>query len=81
MAPLDDGMRLQNPGLVLDGSPVQSPRQAVDMSSVLEWLRSLGLAKYEEVFVREEIDWDSLQWLTEEVYFIVFYILLLAYSS
>ncbi|KAM7507399.1 hypothetical protein LguiA_017852 [Lonicera macranthoides] len=66
MAPLDDGMRLQNPGLVLDGSPVQSPRQAVDVSSVLEWLRSLGLAKYEEVFVREEIDWDSLQWLTEE---------------
>lgn len=34
---------------------------------VLEWLRSLGLEKYKDVFVREEIDWDTLQWLTEEV--------------
>ncbi|KAL6215661.1 hypothetical protein ACLB2K_015089 [Fragaria x ananassa] len=33
---------------------------------VVEWLRGLGLGKYEEVFVREEIDWDALQWLTEE---------------
>ncbi|XP_009363003.2 LOW QUALITY PROTEIN: DNA cross-link repair protein SNM1 [Pyrus x bretschneideri] len=33
---------------------------------VLEWLRSLGLEKYKDAFVREEIDWDTLQWLTEE---------------
>ncbi|PRQ27388.1 putative metallo-beta-lactamase, sterile alpha motif/pointed domain-containing protein [Rosa chinensis] len=33
---------------------------------VVEWLRGLGLDKYEQVFIREEIDWDALQWLTEE---------------
>ncbi|KAG0469528.1 hypothetical protein HPP92_016228 [Vanilla planifolia] len=33
---------------------------------VLEWLSALGLGRYEEVFIREEIDWDALQWLTEE---------------
>ncbi|XP_057505285.1 uncharacterized protein LOC130788572 isoform X2 [Actinidia eriantha] len=42
------------------------PGQVVDVSPVLEWLRSLGLAKYEEIFVREEIGWDTLQGLTEE---------------
>ncbi|XP_058785987.1 DNA cross-link repair protein SNM1-like [Vicia villosa] len=35
-------------------------------SPVVDWIRGLGLAKYEEVFVREEVDWDTLQWLTEE---------------
>ncbi|XP_039126891.1 LOW QUALITY PROTEIN: uncharacterized protein LOC120263030 [Dioscorea cayenensis subsp. rotundata] len=40
--------------------------QVVDANPVLEWLRSLGLSKYEEAFSREEIDWDTLQWLTEE---------------
>ena len=50
-------------------SPVSSPQPAVDISPVLGWLRSLGLERYEEAFVREEIDWDSLQCLTEEVCF------------
>lgn len=36
-------------------------------SPVVDWLRELGLAKYEDVFVREEVDWETLQWLTEEV--------------
>ncbi|XP_020206250.1 DNA cross-link repair protein SNM1 [Cajanus cajan] len=36
------------------------------VASVLDWLRGLGLEKYEDVFVREEVDWDTLQWLTEE---------------
>ncbi|CAK9170578.1 unnamed protein product [Ilex paraguariensis] len=62
----DDDVRPRCPGQVLDGSPVRSPRQAVDVSPVLGWLDTLGLAKYDEVFVREEIDWDTLQWLTEE---------------
>lgn len=53
-------------GQVLDGSPRQSPRKVVDAFPVLEWLRNQGLAKYEEIFVREEIDWDTLKWLTEE---------------
>ncbi|MQM01804.1 hypothetical protein Taro_034553 [Colocasia esculenta] len=39
---------------------------ATDAVPVIEWLRMLGLSKYEEAFVREEIDWDTLQWLTEE---------------
>ncbi|XP_062023399.1 DNA cross-link repair protein SNM1 [Rosa rugosa] len=33
---------------------------------VVEWLRGLGLDKYVEVFIREEIDWDALHWLTQE---------------
>lgn len=41
--------------------------QVLNVSPVVDWLRNLGLAKYEDVFVREEVDWDTLQWLTEEV--------------
>lgn len=50
----------------------QDPPQHVDemgaqfVSPVVDWLRNLGLAKYEHVFVREEVDFDTLQWLTEE---------------
>jgi hypothetical protein len=47
----------------------QIPLQVVDISPVLEWLRSLSLERYGDIFVREEIDWDTLQWLTEEVCF------------
>ncbi|CAK7352730.1 unnamed protein product [Dovyalis caffra] len=49
----------------VDG-PVCCPKKVVDVSPVIKWLRNLGLERYEEVFVREEIDWDTLQWLTEE---------------
>ncbi|GMY29092.1 DNA cross-link repair protein SNM1-like [Fagus crenata] len=45
----------------------QIPRPVIDdVSPVIGWLRSLGLERYEDVFVREEIDWDTLHWLTEE---------------
>ncbi|KAL3500347.1 hypothetical protein ACH5RR_039440 [Cinchona calisaya] len=66
VVPPHDAATYQCPGQVLDGSPQQSPRKVLDISPVLEWLRNLGLAKYEEVFVQEEIDWDTLKWLTEE---------------
>ncbi|KAL8153080.1 hypothetical protein V2J09_010840 [Rumex salicifolius] len=33
---------------------------------VSEWLRSLGLEKCEEDFIREEIDWATLKCMTEE---------------
>ncbi|XP_010541701.1 PREDICTED: uncharacterized protein LOC104815085 [Tarenaya hassleriana] len=46
--------------------PLRLPRQVDDLSEVLIWLRSLGLAKYEDIFIREEIYWDTLQSLTEE---------------
>lgn len=67
VVPPHDATVYQCPGQVLDGSPCKSPKKVIDVSPVLEWLRNLGLAKYEEVFVREEIDWDTLKWLTEEV--------------
>ncbi|KAL9659293.1 hypothetical protein QQ045_024098 [Rhodiola kirilowii] len=38
----------------------------VDVSPVLNLLHNLGLDKYAEIFTQEEIDWDTLQWLTEE---------------
>lgn len=62
-----DGTADECGGQVFDHSPGQSPRKIVDVSPVLEWLRNLGLAKYEDIFVREEIDWDTLKWLTDEV--------------
>ncbi|KAK8991540.1 hypothetical protein V6N11_062548 [Hibiscus sabdariffa] len=46
--------------------PRLSPRQAVDVSPVVNWLNDLGLAKYADDFVREEVDWDTLKWLAEE---------------
>lgn len=44
-----------------------SLKSDIDASPVLKFLRSLGLSRYEEIFVKEEIDWDTLQLLTEEV--------------
>ncbi|KAL6655508.1 hypothetical protein ACP70R_006334 [Stipagrostis hirtigluma subsp. patula] len=38
----------------------------VENKRVVEWIRNLGLSKYEEIFIREEVDWETLQWLTEE---------------
>ncbi|KAG7944164.1 hypothetical protein I3843_15G085000 [Carya illinoinensis] len=49
-----------------DESEPQIHRPIVDISPVLEWVRSLGLERYGDIFAREEIDWDTLQWLTEE---------------
>lgn len=46
-----------------------SPHPFADVDTVLEWLRVLGLSRYEEAFVKEEVDWETLQWLTEEVYY------------
>lgn len=41
--------------------------KAATISPVVDWLRNMGLSKYKDVFVKEEVDWDTLQWLTEEV--------------
>uniref|UniRef100_A0A453KUN8 SAM domain-containing protein n=2 Tax=Aegilops tauschii subsp. strangulata TaxID=200361 RepID=A0A453KUN8_AEGTS len=38
----------------------------IENTCVVEWLRKLGLSKYEEIFTKEEVDWETLQWLTEE---------------
>ncbi|XP_054819313.1 uncharacterized protein LOC129318516 [Prosopis cineraria] len=40
--------------------------KAATSSPVVDWLHNMGLSKYEGVFVKEEVDWDTLQWLTEE---------------
>ncbi|KAH6760693.1 sterile alpha motif domain-containing protein [Perilla frutescens var. frutescens] len=62
----DDRGAYQCPGHVFDGSPLKPVTNEVDVSPVVKWLRNLGLEKYEEIFVRQEIDWDALQWLKEE---------------
>lgn len=54
-----------------DKPSVQSSEPASAEAAVIKWLHSLGLAKYEAAFVEQEIDWESLQWLTEEVCFMV----------
>ncbi|GJU88771.1 DNA cross-link repair protein SNM1, partial [Tanacetum coccineum] len=53
-------------GQVFDDPPCHVNGQLPQVSPVLEWLRNLGLSRYEEVFIREEVDWDSLRWLTDE---------------
>ncbi|CAK9317573.1 unnamed protein product [Citrullus colocynthis] len=59
----------QNAALTSDKKQTSGPQQSGDnsrFSTVLKWLHDLGLSKYEDIFVREEIDWDTLQWLTDE---------------
>ncbi|XP_073051840.1 uncharacterized protein [Primulina eburnea] len=62
----DDTRTYQCPGQVLDATPLKSTDKDANVSRVVEWLRNLGLAKYEDIFIREEIDWDAFQLLTEE---------------
>ncbi|KAL2346626.1 hypothetical protein Fmac_000626 [Flemingia macrophylla] len=47
-------------------SEAKGAQHVPKVASVVDWLRGLGLGKYEDVFVREEVDWDTLQWLNEE---------------
>ncbi|XP_050125322.1 DNA cross-link repair protein SNM1 isoform X2 [Malus sylvestris] len=71
---LSDEERQVHSNECLDNEEVQTQdaprpdeeREHQNSGQVLEWLGSLGLEKYKDVFVREEIDWDTLQWLTEE---------------
>lgn len=53
-----------------DVKPDLPRKQVIDVSPVLEWLNNLGLSRYNEAFIKEEIDWDTLKWLTEEVCFL-----------
>ncbi|KAG6538393.1 hypothetical protein ZIOFF_003511 [Zingiber officinale] len=48
-----------------DEAKSSSP-DVVDTGPVIQWLQSLGLSKYKDVIVKEEIDWETLQSLTEE---------------
>ena len=41
-------------------SKEKSSETVVDVTPVLKWLEVLGLSRYVEVFIKEEIDWDSL---------------------
>ncbi|XP_038897130.1 uncharacterized protein LOC120085288 isoform X2 [Benincasa hispida] len=59
----------QNAALTPDKKQTLGPQQSGDnsrFSNVLRWLHDLGLSRYQDIFVREEIDWDALQWLTDE---------------
>ncbi|RZC85383.1 hypothetical protein C5167_041566 [Papaver somniferum] len=56
-------------GVVAPPSAETTPvltRQVGDTSRVIQWLCGLGLSKYEDAFVKEEVDWETLHWLTEE---------------
>ncbi|KAJ0861511.1 putative sterile alpha motif domain, DNA repair metallo-beta-lactamase [Helianthus annuus] len=53
-------------GQVLDDPPNLASSETHHVSPISTWLQNLGLSRYEEVFIREEIDWDSLKWLTDE---------------
>ncbi|KAH9611351.1 hypothetical protein KSS87_006105 [Heliosperma pusillum] len=51
--------------------PLQCSAKPAAETPVIKWLHSLGLAKYETAFIEQEIDWESLQWLTEKVCFLM----------
>jgi len=44
------------PEKLIDGSSRKFDQPFVDVSPVLQWIHSLGLARYEEIFVKEEIE-------------------------
>lgn len=50
------------------GAEVTQALGRPDVGPVVTWLTNLNLGKYVDIFVREEIDWDTLKWLTEEVW-------------
>ncbi|XP_021845558.2 DNA cross-link repair protein SNM1 isoform X1 [Spinacia oleracea] len=49
-----------------DKASVQSSEPTTALAPIIEWLHGLDLAKYKAAFIQQEIDWESLQWLTEE---------------
>ncbi|EPS68874.1 hypothetical protein M569_05893, partial [Genlisea aurea] len=49
-----------------DVSHAKLGTNAPGLSPIGEWLSLLGLAKYEEVFLKHEVDLEALQWITEE---------------
>ncbi|XP_022139623.1 DNA cross-link repair 1A protein-like isoform X2 [Momordica charantia] len=64
-----EDVQAQNVALTNDRKQTSVPQQSGDnsrLSTVLKWLHGLGLSKYEDIFIREEIDWAALQWLTDE---------------
>ncbi|CAK9867445.1 unnamed protein product, partial [Sphagnum jensenii] len=40
--------------------------ERADVTPVVNWLEKLNLSRYASIFIKEEIDWDTLQWLTDE---------------
>lgn len=50
------------------GAEVAQALGKPDVGPVVTWLTNLNLGKYVDIFVKEEIDWDTLKWLTEEVW-------------
>ncbi|XP_078440838.1 uncharacterized protein LOC144710872 isoform X2 [Wolffia australiana] len=75
---LGEDLRLEHTNLCLDREEREKAdssldqrdsslkKASVDVAPVVEWLKTLGLSRYEEIFIREEIDWEALQCLTEE---------------
>ncbi|KAI3711838.1 hypothetical protein L1987_70386 [Smallanthus sonchifolius] len=63
--PISDHV-LESSGQVLDDPAGVAPGQMHNISPISVWLQNLDLSRYEAVFIREEIDWDSLKWLTDE---------------
>lgn len=57
---------MECPGQILDDSSCRASGEMQQVSPMSAWLQNLGLSRYEQVFTREEIDWDSLKWLTDE---------------
>uniref|UniRef100_A0A0D9XE40 20 kDa chaperonin, chloroplastic n=1 Tax=Leersia perrieri TaxID=77586 RepID=A0A0D9XE40_9ORYZ len=77
LSDLTEELRMVHTNSCLDGDePAKEPNSNhqnepsaennVENRPVVEWLRNLGLSKYEDIFIKEEVDWETLQWLTEE---------------
>eukprot|EP00249_Psilotum_nudum_P008816 c21523_g1_i1 orf=41-2824(+) len=60
-----DTLQAESKGESGKGGPVQLSA-SVDISPVAKWLEKLGLCRYSSIFAQEEVDWETLKWLTEE---------------
>jgi hypothetical protein len=61
--------KLEKPEAQEAGHMDTNALERADVTPVVNWLEKLNLSRYASIFIKEEIDWDTLQWLTDEVLF------------
>ncbi|KAL2652826.1 hypothetical protein R1flu_020954 [Riccia fluitans] len=64
---MDDPQDCQSEGTTLEATPIiRDTSISFGCEKVKQWLEGLNLQRYIDTFNQHEIDWDTLQWLTDE---------------